>query len=168
MGSVLCIPVFEPLFWLGCSYRLLAAIAGTSLRVIDTETDEKQDTRRHEHVAEPGELVFIPAGWPHEVTTLERSVGIGGSVINEHQIEQTVRSWRRERSLGLPSLADFPAVLRRQASRHCGDAGRRRVERALREQADRGTRRSRGGRSGLSSSPPEPEGHRQAVLTGHA
>ena len=89
-------------------------------------------TRRHEHVAEPGELVFIPAGWPHEVTTLERSVGIGGSVINEHQIEQTVRSWRRERSLGLPSLADFPAVLRRQASRHCGDAGRRRVERALR------------------------------------
>ena len=88
---------------------------------------------RYEAEVGPGELVFMPAGWPHEVTTLQRSVGIGGSVINEHQIEQTVRSWRRDRSRGCSGPEVFPAILRAQASRWCGEAGRHRVERALRE-----------------------------------
>ena len=57
--------------------------------------------------AGPGEMIFVPAGWPHEVATLEPSLGIGGSVINAYQLEATVRSWLLERALGIQASEDL-------------------------------------------------------------
>lgn len=57
-----------------------------------------------------GELLFSPAGWPHEVSISELSIGIGGSILNHYQIEESTRSWLWMRSLGAVKKEDLTAM----------------------------------------------------------
>ncbi len=60
-----------------------------------------------------GELMFIPPGWAHVVWTPEASVGVGGSVLNEHVLEATLASWHSELALGHSDEVDVAALAAR-------------------------------------------------------
>lgn len=63
----------------------------------------------------PGDLLYFPAGWPHQVTTDAPSWGFGGSLLNAEQIDAHVQCWLWERTLGLQGGMDLAAELRRLA-----------------------------------------------------
>jgi hypothetical protein len=69
-----------------------------------------------------GELLFFPAGWAHEVSTSELSLGIGGSLLNEFQIDEHVDCWLWERTIGLAGVFDLQGQLSQRlpelSSRH--------------------------------------------------
>lgn len=64
----------------------------------------------------PGELLFFPAGWPHEVITLEESFGLGGALVNDFQVMESTRSWLWEYAMSGPGNIDFPAFLTQMAA----------------------------------------------------
>ncbi len=56
---------------------------------------------------EAGDLMYFPAGWPHEVVTFEESFGVGGALVNDFQIVESVRSWLWEYSQSGPGDFNF-------------------------------------------------------------
>jgi hypothetical protein len=64
---------------------------------------------------EPGDLIYVPAGWPHQVVTPAPSWGFGGSLLNAERIDVHVQVWLWERTLGVHSEIDLAAELRRLA-----------------------------------------------------
>ena len=56
---------------------------------------------------EAGDLMYFPAGWPHEVVTLEESFGVGGAIVNDFQAIESTRSWLWEYSQSGPGAFDF-------------------------------------------------------------
>ena len=56
---------------------------------------------------EAGDLMYFPAGWAHEVVTFEESFGIGGAIVNDFQIIESMRSWLWEYSQSGPGDFDF-------------------------------------------------------------
>jgi len=68
-----------------------------------------------EATQEPGDLIYVPAGWPHQVVTPVPSWGFGGSLLNAERIDVHVQCWLWERTLGVASEIDLAAELRRLA-----------------------------------------------------
>jgi len=68
-------------------------------------------TEKHVGAVAGGDLLFFPAGWIHQVETTEASFGVGGSLINEFQIEEHMRWWLWERTLHLEGPLDLKQVL---------------------------------------------------------
>lgn len=64
----------------------------------------------------PGEFLFFPAGWPHEVVTLEASFGLGGALVNDFQVLESTRSWLWEYAQSGPGDVDFIAFLQKMAA----------------------------------------------------
>ncbi len=56
---------------------------------------------------EAGDLLYFPAGWAHEVVTFEASFGVGGAIVNDFQIVESMRSWLWEYSQSGPGEFDF-------------------------------------------------------------
>jgi ribosomal protein L16 Arg81 hydroxylase len=54
-----------------------------------------------------GDLLYFPAGWPHEVITFEESFGLGGAVVNDFQVIESMRSWLWEYSQSGPGNFDY-------------------------------------------------------------
>ena len=80
----------------------------------------------------PGELIYFPAGSPHEVLTTEASFGLGSAVLNDFQIVESTRSWLWERSQVGEGGIDFEELLRTALPSRCFDeSGRARVSEAL-------------------------------------
>lgn len=80
---------------------------------------------------DPGDLVYFPAGWPHQVATPTPSWGFGGSLLNAEQIDAHAQCWLWERTLGLEGTMDLAAELRRLAPELPADSpARARVARA--------------------------------------
>jgi hypothetical protein len=73
----------------------------------------------------PGETVYFPAGWVHEVVTAEASISLAGSVLNEYDIVESVRWWHVERE---GARLDLPAVV---AARLGGTRDEAAIRRAL-------------------------------------
>ena len=61
--------------------------------------------------AAAGDLMYVPAGWVHQVETTEASLGVGGSVLNDHQIVEHVRCWLWERTMDLQGPLDLEKLL---------------------------------------------------------
>ena len=64
---------------------------------------------------EAGDLLYFPAGWPHEVVTFEPSFGFGGALVNDFQVLESARSWLWECSQSGPGEVDFPDLIRTMA-----------------------------------------------------
>jgi hypothetical protein len=77
----------------------------------------------YEATQEAGELIYFPAGWPHQVATEGASWGFGGSLLNAEQIEAHVQVWLWERTLGLQGEMDLAAEIVRLASDEPARAG---------------------------------------------
>jgi len=67
-----------------------------------------------------GDLLVYPGGWIHSVHTLEESFGYGGAVLNGHSVENAMRCWLLERSLGMAGSLDLKAFLKRKRERLWG------------------------------------------------
>jgi len=70
----------------------------------------------YEATQEAGELIYFPAGWPHQVATEGASWGFGGSLLNAEQIDAHVQVWLWERTLGLQGDLDLAAEMVRLAA----------------------------------------------------
>ena len=78
-----------------------------------------------------GDLLYFPSAWPHEVTTHAISFGVGGSVLNDFQIESHMRWWLWERSLDFAGDLDLARVIEHMpAHRFSSPAGRPRAQAA--------------------------------------
>jgi hypothetical protein len=87
---------------------------------------------RYVGTIEGGDLLFFPAGWPHQVTTVEASFGFGGSLINDFQIEEHMKWWLWERNLGLAGSLDLKTLILNLPPERFADAqGQARAQRAL-------------------------------------
>lgn len=83
-------------------------------------------------VAAAGDLLFFPAAWPHEVSTTAECFGIGGCLINDAQIEASMRCWLWERAQAFAGELDFKAFVADVSPGRCLDpAGAARTARAL-------------------------------------
>lgn len=81
---------------------------------------------------EKGDLLFFPAAWSHQVETTEESFGIGGSVINDYQIAQSMECWLWERALNMAGELDLKQLLLNlPESRFSSEAGYQRTQAAL-------------------------------------
>lgn len=81
---------------------------------------------------EAGDLIFVPAGWPHEVETLEQTFAISGVIVNDFQIEDSMRSWLWDRALYVPGELDLKQlILNLPPERISGEAGHKRIQAAL-------------------------------------
>lgn len=79
-----------------------------------------------------GDLLYFPAGWVHEVATHEISYGLGGSVLNDYQIEAHMRWWLWERDLNFEGSMDLKRVVAEMPPHRFSEPdGRRRAEAAL-------------------------------------
>ena len=73
----------------------------------------------HEHLLRPGEMLFLPSTWPHEVETLSTSVSVGfpfagGTATSEFAVlAEEVQRAARARPGGAASGVFDPAVLER-------------------------------------------------------
>ena len=54
-----------------------------------------------EVTANGGDLILLPPGWVHQVDTSEESFGVGGNLVNGHQIDESVQTAMVERSHAL-------------------------------------------------------------------
>ena len=77
----------------------------------DAPPEAWNGVERWEGELRAGDLMFIPPGWAHLVWTPEASVGIGGSVLNEHLVGATMASWLAERSCGFSDELDVAAMV---------------------------------------------------------
>ncbi len=64
---------------------------------------------------EAGDLMYFPAGWPHEVITFEESFGLGGALVNDFQVIESTKSWLWEYSQSGPGDFDYPDFIRSMA-----------------------------------------------------
>ncbi|HTB13837.1 MAG TPA: cupin-like domain-containing protein [Bryobacteraceae bacterium] len=86
----------------------------------------------YEGTVRGGELLYFPAGWIHQVVTTELSFGVGGSVLNDYQIEDHMRWWLWERTLHLEGTLDLKKVIERMPrARMSGPAGYARAQSAI-------------------------------------
>lgn len=58
-----------------------------------------------------GDLLYFPAGWIHEVATHTISYGVGGSVLNDYQIEAHMQWWLWERKMHFEGSLDLKHVI---------------------------------------------------------
>ncbi|MFN7934474.1 MAG: cupin-like domain-containing protein [Bryobacteraceae bacterium] len=80
----------------------------------------------------PGDLLYFPAGWIHEVATHEISYGVGGSVLNDYQIEDHMKWWLWELDMGFQGAMDLKYVIETMPRhRFSGPAGLKRAANAL-------------------------------------
>lgn len=80
----------------------------------------------------PGELLYFPSGWIHQVETSEAAYGFGGSLLNDFQIEANMRWWCWERSLKVEGGLDLCKLIREMPQdRFSGAQGRLRADAAL-------------------------------------
>lgn len=81
---------------------------------------------------EGGDLMFFPPGWAHQVITEEESFGVGGSIVNEFQMVETVRTWNIDRSFSDPGALDLKKLIESLAhSRTTTEQGKDRVSAAI-------------------------------------
>lgn len=79
-----------------------------------------------------GDLLYFPPGWIHEVETTEMSVGVGGALINDYQIEAHMYWWLWERTFNLHHRLDLKqAILEMPPERFSGPEGIARSQSAL-------------------------------------
>jgi hypothetical protein len=79
-----------------------------------------------------GDFLYFPSGWIHEVETTQSSYGVGGSLLNDYQIEEHMRWWLWERAQGFAGPLDLRRViLEMPAERFSGPAGKARAQAAL-------------------------------------
>jgi len=64
-----------------------------------------------------GELLYFPPGFLHAVYTPERSAGYGGTFLNRYTVEDSVKVWIWERSLGIQGKVDLAAVIKQIISK---------------------------------------------------
>lgn len=87
---------------------------------------------RYEGTIGAGDLFYFPAGWIHEVATDAVSYGVGGSVLNDFQIEDHMRWWLWEREMGFEGSMDLKRVIAEMPERRfANEAGKRRAAAAL-------------------------------------
>lgn len=81
---------------------------------------------------EAGDLIFVPAGWPHQVETLEETFTIKGVLINDYQIEDSIKTWLWSRALYEPGFNDLKQlILNLPPERMSGEEGYKRTQAAL-------------------------------------
>lgn len=81
---------------------------------------------------EAGDFLFVPAGWVHQVETLEETFALSGVIINDFQIENTMKSWLWERALDLPGEIDIKhLIVNLPPERMSGEEGYKRTQAAL-------------------------------------
>ena len=79
-----------------------------------------------------GDLLYFPAGWIHEVATHEISCGVGGSVLNDYQIEAHMHWWLWERERNVEGSLDLKQVLENMPEHRFSSAvGKARAQAAL-------------------------------------
>lgn len=79
-----------------------------------------------------GDLLWFPAGWVHSVRTDAMSFGVGGSALNDFQIEDHMFWWLWERGHGIAGKMDLKRVIEAIPDQmYSGPEGRARAARAL-------------------------------------
>lgn len=68
-------------------------------------------TEKYVGTMQSGDLVYFPAGWIHQVETIEPSWGVGGNLINDYQIEAHMYWWLWERTFKLNGSLDLKQAI---------------------------------------------------------